>query len=527
MRPRTGGLLTFFRRLTPRSSAEAEDDTQLLARYLRGDGDAFTTLTARHAPLVWGVCWRLLGDYHEAEDAFQAVFVVLAHKAATLTGGPLGPWLYKVARDAALKARLRIARRRVSHALPLPEAAVWDVPQLEQRERDTALEEELGRLPDRLRRPLILCYLEGLTNEEAARRLGWPRGTILSRLSRGRERLRRRLLHRGIDWSPTVFPMVLIPPTVIEAAGRAGRLVLAGESARLAISTKVLVRGVLAAMFVRKLKRLGLVLSLLILVATGVAGWISTLPGHSATPQTPKAERPAQPTPRRLIYRVTTDLQRELIPRPVSLFALIDATAAVRDAKAYPEGLDLEGLRKDLVQHRKAGDRVQFNLFFKRTRMDHSRAQNHLRYTMIGFGHGVGFAGVSSMQIHSNSDITWGDFILKFRDKGRRDRELSEPLTGNKLVKVSPVRTELSRYLTSGADCAVLVLPSLEKAGGTIPKEVRQATSDLVKKLKLARKELISFQVFPVDQPIQQPLIEEFFRFAETLGFASSSVTFR
>jgi RNA polymerase sigma factor (sigma-70 family) len=538
-------LLSFFQRLTP-EPAPGAGDAELLSRYLGGDGDAFAALASRYAPLVWGACRRLLADYHEAEDAFQAVFVVLARKAPSLGGGPLGPWLYKVARDAALQAKRCSARRGASQVRPRCEPAAHDAPELERRERDAALDEELGRLPERLRRPLVLCYLEGLTNEEAARRLGCPKGTVLSRLSRARERLRQRLARRGIDLSPGVLPAVAAAPAraaLVEAAGRVGRLVFAGETAGLSPSVGSLARGVMFDMFLRKLKAVGLVLLLVGLTAAG-AGWLGSLAAGPAARGVPLAagagvpwmllrgdaagtEGAEKPAPGRLIYRVATDLQRELVQRPADLFILLDATEAVSDGKVSPEGLKLEDLHKDLLKHKKAGGKIYFHLFFKRTRTDDSRAHVLLRYTVIGLGHSAGFSQVDAGGVHPNSDIPWGDFIKKFRGKRGRRGEPPEPATGNRLVRGYPVRTELSRYLTSGADCAVVVLPSLGKEGGAIPKEVRQATRDLLGKLKLARKGKISFHLSHVDNRIQGPLCDEFSRFADTLGFETSSVSFR
>src|SRR5262245_3490672 len=111
MRSPLGGILSYLRRLAP--EGEGDGDGPLLSRFVNGDGDAFAVLVGRHAPLVWGVCRRLLGPSHDAEDAFQATFVVLVQKAASLGDGrPLAPWLHKVAARTAAKARARAAKRR-------------------------------------------------------------------------------------------------------------------------------------------------------------------------------------------------------------------------------------------------------------------------------------------------------------------------------------------------------------------------------------------------------------------------------
>src|SRR5262249_50355259 len=158
------------------------------------DESAFEALLLRHGPLVWGVCRRLLRDRADAEDAFQAAFLVLAQKAASVRAqGSVAGWLHGVAYRLALQARARSARRvaheRQAAAAAHPEPA----PAAADPELRAVLDEELGQLPDRYRAPLVLCYFQGKTNAQAAQALGWPAGSISKRLARARELLRRRL----------------------------------------------------------------------------------------------------------------------------------------------------------------------------------------------------------------------------------------------------------------------------------------------------------------------------------------------
>ena len=208
-------------------------DAQLLEQFAaHRDEGAFEVLVCRHGPMIFGVCRRILGNSHDAEDAFQATFLVLARKAASIARRELvAGWLYAVARQTAKKARALKARkqtheRQVAHMIE-PEMVPhdpWD-------DRLQLFDEELSRLPDRYRLPIILCELEGKTHQEAARHLGWPIGTVSGRLSRARtilgERLSRRdrslsgaslaaLCVRGS--SPASLPTSLIAATV-EAAG--------------------------------------------------------------------------------------------------------------------------------------------------------------------------------------------------------------------------------------------------------------------------------------------------------------------
>jgi RNA polymerase sigma factor (sigma-70 family) len=172
-------------------------DAALLERFLAEDDDsAFETLVVRHGPMVLGVCRRILVSTDDADDAFQATFLVLARKAARLRAPDrLGPWLYGVATRVARKARKRAVRHRHE---ALTEYPARDRPEAGWSDVMPIIDAELGRLPSRHRDVLILCLLEGASAEEAARRLGCPVGTVKSRLARGRQSLRDRLMDRGI-----------------------------------------------------------------------------------------------------------------------------------------------------------------------------------------------------------------------------------------------------------------------------------------------------------------------------------------
>ena len=172
-------------------------DGALLERFLaKGDESAFEALVVRHGPMVLGVCRRILASPHDADDAFQATFLVLARKAARLRAPDrLGPWLYGVATRVAKKARTRAARHRHE---TLTECPARERLEAEWSDVMPILDAELGRLPSRHRDILVLCLLEGASAEEAAHRLGCPVGTVKSRLARGRQSLRDRLIGRGI-----------------------------------------------------------------------------------------------------------------------------------------------------------------------------------------------------------------------------------------------------------------------------------------------------------------------------------------
>jgi len=188
--------------------AEELSDERLLELYLSGKDvdsqEAFRALVVRHGPMVLGICRHVLNEYHDAEDAFQATFLVLARKGASIHNGRvLAGWLHEVAHRIAIKARGSAVRRRTRER----EGVAMSPPAIEMNRQDEAaawnelrpvLHEEVHRLPDKYRLPVILSYLEGKTNEEVAELLHWPVGTVKGRLSRARELLRSRLLRRGM-----------------------------------------------------------------------------------------------------------------------------------------------------------------------------------------------------------------------------------------------------------------------------------------------------------------------------------------
>lgn len=181
------------------ASAKALTDRDLLARFSEGDQAAFEIILNRHANMVLGVCRRLLPTIQDAEDACQATFLILAWKAQSgVWQSSIANWLYTTARRVASKANRTIARRQKheSGATPNPPISVLD--QLTGREVFAALDEELEKLQSIYREPLALCYLQGLSREEAAIRLGIPAGTLKSQLERGRQKLADALTRRGI-----------------------------------------------------------------------------------------------------------------------------------------------------------------------------------------------------------------------------------------------------------------------------------------------------------------------------------------
>ena len=213
-----GQLDQFLRSYRQNPSAwetEGVSDAHLLKRFAaNNDQGAFEALVQRHGPMVLGVCRRVLRDANDAEDAFQATFLVLVRKAGGISKPDLlGNWLYGVAYRVAIKARANSARRATHERQAASMAKVEPTPEADGRELRAVLDEEINRLPEKYRAPLVLCYLEGKTNEQAARQLGCPVGSMSWRLTRGREMLRQRLSRRRLAFSPIMFPPILAQHT--------------------------------------------------------------------------------------------------------------------------------------------------------------------------------------------------------------------------------------------------------------------------------------------------------------------------
>lgn len=267
-----------------RDAAGVPDET-LLQWYVGGrDEGAFAALVRRHGPMVLGVCRRVLADRQAAEDAFQATFLVLIRKAGSLArGSSLGPWLYGVAFNVARKARSVAARRqaREKQVADLPERASA-VPRSDVRECLPLLDQELSRLPDKYRLPIVLCDLQGKAHREVGELLGWPVGTVSGRLARGRALLARRLTRQGVGLSAGTLAVVLasqtvaaIPAAVTSSMLRAAALVAAGRVGPGVITTSVatLVEGALQSMLFARLKTAVVVMALGAGLAWGLLGY--------------------------------------------------------------------------------------------------------------------------------------------------------------------------------------------------------------------------------------------------------------
>lgn len=306
--PQLRMLMQYLRRMVEPAGSGPVSDAHLLERWTaQHDEAAFELLVRRHGPMVVGVCRRLLRDPEDVEDAFQATFLVLVTKAGSIgKGTAVASWLYKVAFRVALRARDRKSRQAVPMAdvdLPAPargDEALW-------RDMRKVLDEEVQGLPARYREVFVLCHLHGMTNREAARECGLPLGTLLSRLSRARERLRRRLSRRGVTLSvgaltaglATETPAAGLPlgflSITLRAAlcGAAEKAVSAGV---LSVQAAALTKGVLQAMWITKIKMVvATTLSVAVLGSGGVATYRGVAAGQAGGSQSvPQPKETAQ-----------------------------------------------------------------------------------------------------------------------------------------------------------------------------------------------------------------------------------------
>jgi len=310
-RGRGGSWVRSIQALYNAGSLGGLDDAELLGVFLgRGEasGAAFEALVARHAAMVLGVCRAVAGSEADAEDAFQATFLVLACRASSVRKrSALGPWLFGVSQRLATRARAASARRRKveRHAANLRPDSCGPI---EADDAVAALMEEVGRLPARYRDPLVLCFLQGMTYEAASRRLGCPLGTLSIRIRRAKERLRRSLERRGVCEASALaaIPGAAAPKALAASTARLASLVApALTEAGVPASVLSLTRGALTTMRIQKLAAASIVFFAL---ATGAWAWRASAAIDDPPSQpTAKATTEAKPARYQLTGRVVDE----------------------------------------------------------------------------------------------------------------------------------------------------------------------------------------------------------------------------
>jgi RNA polymerase sigma factor (sigma-70 family) len=292
-RERNGTVLRHLRTLFDVGVAAGLTDGQLLERFATRRGEpaesAFATIVERHGPMVLRTCRGILRDGHDAQDASQATFLILVRSGGTLwVRDSLGPWLHRVACRVAARAKHAADRRRAAERRAA-ESAACTPGEVDRADIEGPLHEEIDRLPERYRIPIVLCILEGRTYEEAARHLGCPVGTVKSRLARGREQLRGRLSRRGLAPPAGVVGAALLceaasaalPGTALEPVARVALRIVAdraGGAGAVPEAVLALADGVLRSMLLTKWKWAAAIVMAVAIVCSGagrVAAWAS------------------------------------------------------------------------------------------------------------------------------------------------------------------------------------------------------------------------------------------------------------
>ncbi len=302
-----GDVIRRMGRLSGLQAALSQTDAQLLDHFVaRRDEPAFAALMVRHGPMVLCLCRQMLRDVQEAEDAFQAAFLVLARNAGSIRKRPsLSAWLYGVAYKVAARLRGRAERRRTLERPGFDFASLPTAAQPINHDLRPILHEEIRRLPEKYRAPVVLCYLEGKTNEEAAEQLRWPVGTVKARLFRAREMLRSRLIRRDMEAaegltgpalrSPVRNTASVLPFFLIDSTLRAAmHLATNGAAGGLATARAMgLAKTVLAAMQLAKLKGVAVAVMALCVLGAGTTWFTAVAPvaDHVATVKPGEATR--------------------------------------------------------------------------------------------------------------------------------------------------------------------------------------------------------------------------------------------
>jgi RNA polymerase sigma factor (sigma-70 family) len=328
-------VLRYFCDIGRADKHAAESDTQLLEQFVAHRSEsAFTAILARHGPLVLTVCRRVLRDFTDADDAFQATFLVLARKAASIRNhDALAAWLHRVALNICQSARAAAVQRKTHERKAVPMSLATSVDESAIRDWRPLIHEEVDRLPEKYRALVILCYFEGMSHNAAARRLSCPIGTVKGRLARARDLLRTRLVRRGVTLTSTGLTAALaedaaawVPPALLKATLRAAIPFAAGQTLLAGIiSAEVvtLAKGALQTMNTTKLLFLtplllmvgGLSLRVFLFAASGrerLQDQPKEAKGHGATEERAPEQVSEKPAPKELFGRLVNGLRAKV-----------------------------------------------------------------------------------------------------------------------------------------------------------------------------------------------------------------------
>jgi RNA polymerase sigma factor (sigma-70 family) len=406
----TAKVSVFLRGLTREMVAETlavESDRQLVEQFLAGSGEAvFKAIVRRHGPMVYRVCWRVLRQEQDAEDAFQATFLVLAQRVRTLRKrASLASWLHGVAHRAALKAKAEATARR-RHEQQATQSSAGPPDEVTWGELRGLLDSELARFPERWRLPLVLCYLEGRTQDEAAKQLGWSERTLRRRLEEARAALGRRLTRRGVAWTAALSALLLsnclasaaLPPALVGSTAEVAARIATGHAARAIVSAKVaaLAEGVTKPMLMTKIQIATSAL-LLALVGFGTAMMMDQIRAAEPPVKENLARKPAQAP---VAKGADTPMKPSPVEKPEA-----ETTVSVRGRVLGPDGKPVAGAKlylgytgpKDMKYPVRAttGDDGRFKFTVEKSELDQVDIDHPTIQVMaVAEGHGCDWGAV-------------------------------------------------------------------------------------------------------------------------------------
>jgi RNA polymerase sigma factor (sigma-70 family) len=413
-----GSILGHIRKLVAAQGREQLPDPQLLQRFAaEGDEAAFAALMRRHGPMVLQVCRRVLHNWHDAEDAFRATFLLLARKAGSIRKqGSVGCWLHGVAYRMALRANAEVYRSRLPTPKSVDRHPADPADEVTWRELRAILDDELSQLPQKYRAPLLLCYLEGRTRDEAAHQLGCPLGTLKGRLERGRELFRKRLLRRGLTLPAALLAVGLsssassapVPALLVHSTAQAALRFAASKTViGRVVSSQVaaLVEGGLKTMLMTKLK-----------LATALLLAMSALTGAGLLAHQALADKPTQRAtaphpigqPAFLVVQEQPGLEQAKDFLTVNGRVLGPDAEPVAGARLYlPHGLnERPQSQDDLAMIRRGATRQDGHFTLQLPRSDVQRSGAAAPAVLIAAADGFGLDWIELPQEGAPSDVT-------------------------------------------------------------------------------------------------------------------------
>lgn len=456
--------------------------------------------------MVLRACRATLRDRHAAEDAAQAVFLALARQAGAVgRSGSAAGWLFRVARRVSARA----ARRRVVPSIPIDDLDALPAPAAPELDADAELvvQEEVARLPDRYRGPVLLCFFEGLTHAEAARRLGVPTGTVAGRLARAKRTLADRLTRRGVSPAVLAPVAVAVGPSFVGATARAAAAFADRVLPTVPVCVLTLAERELRVTVLSKVCGAAAVALALAGACLGLSAGARDEPPAAVPPPRPAADKAAAPKPPAPVIGktfalapITTDLQRRLIhnggPDSVALL-VVDAGALFKDANTFDvAALQRAELKKGLKAFRRAGGKsvVHFQVQYTGLHDVSGDAKAVLDYTLAGAAQAEELVPGTRPGFHTygNGKVDFAEYVAPLKDGAGTD--VIETGVGDSRAVAYPVRTPLSRMMAGPVAGVVVTLTPIACRGDAwLPEDVDRSVRAALNELKLAKRSKVNF----------------------------------